>query len=137
MGRKKREIKNYWEEVSEFASALVHGGLEEFEEKIDKIADGEDDGENSWISKIYNHFSFFNGEDNSLSETDLDGLEPPLLDETWEVKATKGHLKADITANTTVGEAVLLKEEEMEIMKTKREVEDEVTEDKTEDTEDK
>ena len=58
-------------------------GLEEFEEKIDKIAEGEDDGENSWISKIYNQFSFFNDGENSLGENDMDGLEPPLLDETW------------------------------------------------------
>ena len=58
-------------------------GLEEFEEKIDKIAEGEDDGENSWISKIYNQFSFFNDGENSLEENDMDGLEPPLLDETW------------------------------------------------------
>ena len=61
----------------------VSPGLEEFEEKIDKIAEGEDDGENSWISKIYNQFSFFNDGDNSLEENDMDGLEPPLLDETW------------------------------------------------------
>ena len=58
-------------------------GLEEFEEKVDRIAEGEDDGENSWISKIYNQFSFFNDGDNSLEENDMDGLEPPLLDETW------------------------------------------------------
>ena len=58
-------------------------GLEEFEEKVDRIAEGEDDGENSWISKIYNQFSFFNDGENSLEENDMDGLEPPLLDETW------------------------------------------------------
>ena len=58
-------------------------GLEEFEEKVDRIAEGEDDGENSWISKIYNQFSFFNDGENSLGESDMDGLEPPLLDETW------------------------------------------------------
>ena len=58
-------------------------GLEEFEEKVDRIAEGEDDGENSWISKIYNQFSFFNDGENTLEENDMDGLEPPLLDETW------------------------------------------------------
>ena len=58
-------------------------GLEEFEEKVDRIAEGEDDGENSWISKIYNQFSFFNDGENSLEENDMEGLEPPLLDETW------------------------------------------------------
>ena len=61
----------------------INTGLEEFEEKIDKIAEGEDDGENSWISKIYNQFSFFNDGENTLEENDMDGLEPPLLDETW------------------------------------------------------
>ena len=61
----------------------INSGLEEFEEKIDKIAEGEDDGENSWISKIYNQFSFFNDGENTLEENDMDGLEPPLLDETW------------------------------------------------------
>ena len=57
--------------------------MEEFEEKIDRIADGEDSSNDSWISKIYNQFSFFNDEDNSLAEEDMDGLEPPILDETW------------------------------------------------------
>ena len=65
-------------------------GLEEFEEKIDKIAEGEDDGENSWISKIYNQFSFFNDGENSLEENDMDGLEPPLLDETWGLGVRTG-----------------------------------------------
>lgn len=58
-------------------------GLEEFEEKIDKIAEGQDSGDDNWISKIYNQFSFFNDVDNSLTEGDLDGIEPPILDETW------------------------------------------------------
>ena len=65
-------------------------GLEEFEEKIDKIAEGEDDGENSWISKIYNQFSFFNDGENTLEENDMDGLEPPLLDETWGLGVRTG-----------------------------------------------
>ena len=69
---------------------LSSPGLEEFEEKIDKIAEGEDDGENSWISKIYNQFSFFNDGENSLEENDMDGLEPPLLDETWGLGVRTG-----------------------------------------------
>ena len=68
----------------------INSGLEEFEEKIDKIAEGEDDGENSWISKIYNQFSFFNDGENSLDESDMDGLEPPLLDETWGLGVRTG-----------------------------------------------
>jgi hypothetical protein len=67
-------------------------GLEEFEEKIDRIAEGEDDGENSWISKIYDQFSFFNDASNSLEDAEMEGIEPPILDETWGLgRETKGH----------------------------------------------
>merc|ERR1711923_443367 len=66
----------------EFEDVLWQG-LEEFEEKIDKIAEGQDGDDDSWISKIYKQFSFFNEVDNELTEADMDGLEPPLLDETW------------------------------------------------------
>jgi hypothetical protein len=65
-------------------------GLEEFEEKVDQIAEGEDDGENSWIKKIYDQFSFFNDGSNTVEEADMDGLEPPLLDETWGLGARLG-----------------------------------------------
>merc|ERR1712222_243647 len=51
---------------------ILWAGLEEFEEKVDWIAEGEDDGENSWISKIYNQFSFFNDDENLLEENDMD-----------------------------------------------------------------
>ena len=57
-------------------------GLEEFEEKVDKIAEGQDTRD-SWISQIFNQFSFLNDVDNQFTETDLDGIEPPILDETW------------------------------------------------------
>jgi len=81
-----------WYQVAD----LVWHGLEEFEEKIDRIAEGEESGDNSWISKIYNQFSFFNDEDNSLAEEDMDGLEPPILDETWGLGVrNKGHLLED------------------------------------------
>merc|ERR1711863_254607 len=106
MGRWKRELASlsYWEQMIDFGQALLWSGLEEFEEKIDKIAEGEDDGENSWISKIYNQFSFFNDGDNSLEENDMDGLEPPILDETWGLGVrTAGK---DLTANATVEEPV-------------------------------
>lgn len=104
-------------------SNLLHLGLEEFEEKIDRIADGEDSSNDSWISKIYNQFSFFNDEDNSLVEEDMDGLEPPILDETWGL----GVRSKDISANTTVSEAVSL---EKESGKNKRSVEEDVIEEK-------
>lgn len=58
--------------------------MEEFEDKIDKIAGGveEANGE-TWIGKLYNKFkgSFLGDDDNSLDN--MDGLEPPILDETW------------------------------------------------------
>merc|ERR1712045_533862 len=85
-GRRRRrsldgEDVDWGEMLVEDLPSLVAIGLEEFEEKIDKIAEGEDDGENSWISKIYNQFSFFNDGENTLEENDMDGLEPPLLDD--------------------------------------------------------
>ena len=61
--------------------------MEEFEEKIDRIADGQDEGEDNWISRIYNQFSFLNDVDNSLTDSDMDGIEPPILDETWGLGA--------------------------------------------------
>jgi len=119
---------------------ILGAGLEEFEEKIDKIAEGEDDGENSWISKIYNQFSFFNDGQNSLEENDMDGLEPPILDETWGLGLRNA--AKDITANTTLEEPVeildLKLEDKMENTKTKREAVDENDEEANEeDTEEK
>ena len=35
---------------------MLCSGLEEFEEKIDRIADGKDTSDDSWISRIYNQF---------------------------------------------------------------------------------
>ena len=60
-------------------------GLEEFENKIDKIASGHDD--DSWIGQLYNQFStslLDQPADDGLSNTDADGLEPPVFDETWD-----------------------------------------------------
>merc|ERR1719507_1265090 len=60
-------------------------GLEEFEDKVDKIASGQDD--DSWIGQIYNTFSSNFGMDGSkVDDSELgpkEGLEPPILDETW------------------------------------------------------
>merc|ERR1712083_1024860 len=105
----KRTINPTVNEFLEHIYNLFWSGLEEFEEKIDKIAEGEDDGENSWISKIYNQFSFFNDGENSLEENDMDGLEPPLLDETWGL-GVRTRVK-DIIANATIEEAVPLEDE--------------------------
>ena len=64
---------------------MVFAGLEEFEEKVDKIANGQDD--NTWIGQLYQQFSNSLGIDgSSIDDKDLgsqEGLEPPILDETW------------------------------------------------------
>ena len=64
---------------------LFLAGLEEFEDKVDKIANGQDD--DSWIGQIYNTFSNNFGIDGSkVNDSELgpqEGLEPPILDETW------------------------------------------------------
>lgn len=59
--------------------------MEEFEDKVDKIANGQED--DSWIGQLYNQFSSTLGIDGSkIDDSELgskDGLEPPILDETW------------------------------------------------------
>merc|ERR1712128_281539 len=112
-------------------------GLEEFEEKIDKIAEGQDGGDDNWISKIYNQFSFFNEVDDQLTDADMDGLEPPLLDETWGLGIRNGSVK-NITANATIEEPVKLNDEENS--RRKRSVNNETEEEEEmelEDTEEK
>ena len=67
-------------------------GLEDFENKIDNIASGVDNNPDSWINKIY---SEFNGalEDNGEDFSEVDGLEPPMLDETWGLKDDQEGIK--------------------------------------------
>ena len=67
-------------------------GLEDFENKIDNIASGVDNNPDSWINKIY---SEFNGalEDNGEDFSEVDGLEPPMLDETWGLKDDQKGIK--------------------------------------------
>lgn len=53
---------------------------------MDKIANGQED--DSWIGQLYNQFSSaFSMDGAKIDESDLgqdqDGLEPPILDETW------------------------------------------------------
>jgi len=108
------------------ADVLWHG-LEEFEEKIDKIAEGQDSGEENWISRIYNQFSVFNDVDNKLAETDLEGIEPPILDETWGLGLRNASSFKKVTANATVEEPVKLEEEE--VSRKKREVTEEAEDD--------
>jgi len=115
--RRKRGARNGRVESEEEESLfdgfddIVWQGLEEFEEKIDKIAEGQDSGDDNWISKIYNQFSFFNDVDNSLSESDLDGIEPPILDETWGLGLRNSSTFKKVSANTTVEDPVKLEQE--------------------------
>merc|ERR1719297_412570 len=110
-----------------YFSPLMFSGLEEFEEKIDKIAEGQDSGEENWISRIYNQFSVFNDVDNKLAETDLEGIEPPILDETWGLGLRNASSFKKVTANATVEEPVKLEEEE--VSRKKREVIEEAEDD--------
>ena len=88
-------------------------GLEEFEDKVNKIAIGDDN--NSWIGQIYEQFSSnFDIDGSKLDDDDIGdkeglellkiptymqhiviiyapicnslGLEPPILDETWGIE---------------------------------------------------
>ena len=58
-------------------------GLEEFENKVDQIAAGHE--ENSWIGDLYKKFSdnFISGGGDGIHDDQMDGMEPPMLDETW------------------------------------------------------
>ena len=57
--------------------------MEEFENKVDQIAAGHE--ENSWISSLYKKFSdnFISGNADAIQDDQMDGMEPPMLDETW------------------------------------------------------
>ena len=61
--------------------------MEEFEHKIERLAEdgGENDG--SWISSVYHKFkdSFGFDDTNSIEggAAEVDGMEPPMLDERW------------------------------------------------------
>merc|ERR1711892_802032 len=115
-GRRKRGLSNRKVKENEESplfdfEEVLWQGLEEFEEKIDKIAEGQDGGDDNWISKIYNQFSFFNEVDDQLTDADMDGLEPPLLDETWGLGVRNASIK-NITANATIEEPIKLEDEE-------------------------
>jgi len=139
-GRRKRGLSNRKVKENEESplfdfEEVLWQGLEEFEEKIDKIAEGQDGGDDNWISKIYNQFSFFNDVDNQLTDADMDGLEPPLLDETWGLGVRNASIK-NITANATIEEPIKLEDEETS--RKKRSVDEDVEEEEeVEDTEEK
>merc|ERR1719147_373418 len=77
-------------------STIILEGLEEFEEKIDK----------------------------SLADSDMDGIEPPMLDETWGLGIRNASSFKSASANTTISEPVKLEES-----RKKREAQEEDTED--------
>jgi len=85
--RRRKRSETTFEEVSPMNKVgdFIWMGLEEFEDKVDKIASGQDD--DSWIGQIYNTFSSNFGMDGSkVDDSELgpkEGLEPPILDETW------------------------------------------------------
>jgi len=83
--RKRRDTKDEVVSPLDKISDFFWMGLEEFEDKVDKIANGQDD--DSWIGQIYNTFSNNFGIDGSkVNDSELgpqEGLEPPILDETW------------------------------------------------------
>ena len=60
--------------------------MEDFENKIDKLAGGVDNDEHSWISTIYNEFNGNGAENTDEDFNEIEGLEPPMLDETWGLK---------------------------------------------------
>ena len=79
-------------------------GLEEFEDKVDKIANGQDD--DSWIGQIYNTFSSNFGMDGSkVGDSELgpkEGLEPPILDETWGLEDLRRLHESEDEGNSNI-----------------------------------
>ena len=61
---------------------LIFPGLEDFENKVDKITKGENIDGTSWISQIFNKYGKTIVSMNKEFKT-TEGLEPPMLDETW------------------------------------------------------
>merc|ERR1712045_882141 len=90
-GGRRRRKRDQNEEIESFKFGLEHltdffySGLEEFEDKVDKIANGQDD--ESWIGQLYNQFSTNLGIDGGKIDDEdigsMDGLEPPIIDEKW------------------------------------------------------
>ena len=65
----------YFVPLQQFSVNIL--GIDEFEEKLDKLADGRDDSD--WISQLYSKYASVN-QDNDWSVP-----EPPILDTTWEI----------------------------------------------------
>jgi len=106
-GKKRRKRKTDEEWFTSFVPQILILGLEEFEEKIDKISEHQG-REDSWLTKMFNMFNDKYGKDDPLSANDLDGIDPPVLDETWGLSLQTSGKKN----NTTIEEPISLKHEE-------------------------
>ena len=60
-------------------------GLEEFENKVDRIAKGEGAEDDSWLGKVYQQFKhLMKNDDGTENENyNIEGLDPPMFDDTW------------------------------------------------------
>ena len=71
--------------------------MEEFENKIDKIASGQDD--DSWLGQLYSKMSESLLDNPSNESTgSLEGLEPPMFDETWDPSGSSMSIMYHIVA---------------------------------------
>jgi len=68
---------------------LLFQGLEDFENKIDKLAEGETEEDNSWVGRLYREYKEQEDDDDENDENWMngEGLEAPSLD---TVGATEG-----------------------------------------------
>jgi len=103
--KKKRNIE------IDYLETLFYHGLEEFEEKIDRISESKGT-KDSWLTKIFNQFSQKYEKDDPLIESDLDGIDPPILDETWGLG-----ISSDGMSNSTIGKTLSLKKSENSTIK--------------------
>jgi len=130
-GRKKRDMGESYEDEDYEKLQIdgVYSGLEEFEEKMDKLGEGVEDEEDqeSWITKLYNDFKHVKDEvdaEEKLSENDLDGLEPPILDATWGLGAVRNNFEGEKSSKTAD-----ISSNEIDSSRGKRSVEDEFVKD--------
>ncbi|XP_040571075.1 uncharacterized protein [Lepeophtheirus salmonis] len=103
--RRRREIDEYTDMIPDFLP-IVMSGLEDLEERVDKLVVGQND-ETSWISSLYNKFkgTVSNNDTDSSDEDGLEGLEPPNLDETWGLADTNLFDEEDSNQNSTLTES--------------------------------
>ena len=72
--------------ISFWTPRVTWKGLEEFEHKVDRIAQGEDSEDNTWLGKIYQQFKHLMKDEEGVQDNEkykVEGLEPPMFDDTW------------------------------------------------------